>query len=223
MTDKAVSALTSLTGANTATGDLVYIVDISEASASDRSKKITAQELQNYMKKFPATIGVGNATPAASGAGVSFPATISASSDANTLDDYEEGTWTPVYSPATGSFTTLTMGTADSYYTKVGNIVVVQSYVATDNVDATGASGALSISGLPFTTGGRSSVSLSRVTGWAGDSPIDGYADISGTTIQIYYRTSVNGADTAVQVSDMTTGATGNQNVVVVTLIYRVA
>jgi hypothetical protein len=45
MTDKAVSALTSLTGANTATGDLVYIVDISEAAAADRSKKITLQEL----------------------------------------------------------------------------------------------------------------------------------------------------------------------------------
>jgi hypothetical protein len=45
MTDKAVSALTSLTGANTATGDLVYIVDISEASAADRSKKITLGDL----------------------------------------------------------------------------------------------------------------------------------------------------------------------------------
>jgi hypothetical protein len=31
----------------------------------------------------------------ASGSGISFPATQSASSDANTLDDYEEGTWTP--------------------------------------------------------------------------------------------------------------------------------
>jgi hypothetical protein len=45
--------------------------------------------------KFPTTIGVGDATPSASGSGISFPATQSASSDANTLDDYEEGTWTP--------------------------------------------------------------------------------------------------------------------------------
>jgi hypothetical protein len=42
--------------------------------------------------KFPTTIGVGGATPSASGSGISFPATQSASSDANTLDDYEEGT-----------------------------------------------------------------------------------------------------------------------------------
>ena len=45
MTDKAVSALTSLTGANTATGDLLYIVDISEAAAADRSKKITVGDI----------------------------------------------------------------------------------------------------------------------------------------------------------------------------------
>ena len=41
------------------------------------------------------TIGVGGATPSTSGSGITFPATASASSNANTLDDYEEGTWTP--------------------------------------------------------------------------------------------------------------------------------
>jgi hypothetical protein len=40
-------------------------------------------------------IGIGGATPSASGTGITFPATASASTDANTLDDYEEGTWTP--------------------------------------------------------------------------------------------------------------------------------
>jgi hypothetical protein len=51
---------------------------------------------------FATTIGVGGATAAASGAGITFPATISASSNANTLDDYEEGTWTPSYSASNG-------------------------------------------------------------------------------------------------------------------------
>ena len=46
---------------------------------------------------FSSTAGVGGATAAASGAGITFPATQSASSDANTLDDYEEGTWNPTY------------------------------------------------------------------------------------------------------------------------------
>lgn len=127
MTDKAVSALTSLTGANTATGDLVYIVDISEASAADRSKKITAEELQNYMKKFPATIGVGGATPAASGSGITFPASISASSDANTLDDYEEGTWTTTIG---GEENCSSVSLAQAYYVKIGRLVHLQGYFA---------------------------------------------------------------------------------------------
>jgi hypothetical protein len=73
MTDKAVSALTSLTGATTATGDLLYIVDISEAAAADRSKKIT---LGNLFVSVPAG---AEATPsiAAQGdqnTGIYFPA-----------------------------------------------------------------------------------------------------------------------------------------------------
>jgi hypothetical protein len=143
MTDKAVSALTSLTGANTATGDLVYIVDISEAAAADRSKKITAEELQNYMKKFPATIGVGGATPAASGAGVSFPASVSGSSDANTLDDYEEGVWVP--NDTSGD--ALTFTTAAGYYTKIGRLVVATFRVT---YPSTASGSSARIGNLPF-------------------------------------------------------------------------
>ena len=63
--------------------------------------------------KFATTIGVGNATPAASGSGITFPATQSASSDANTLDDYEEGTWTPTLGAGSLTITNAT-------YTKIG-------------------------------------------------------------------------------------------------------
>jgi hypothetical protein len=66
-------------------------------------------------------VSVGNATPSTSGAGITFPATASASSNANTLDDYEEGDWTP-------TITGLTLGNASGQafkYTKVGNIVTV--------------------------------------------------------------------------------------------------
>lgn len=150
MTDKAVSALTSLTGANTATGDLLYIVDISEAAAADRSKKITAQELQNYLKAFPATIGVGGATPAASGAGISFPATISASSDANTLDDYEEGTWSASIAIAGAtSAGTATYAISIGEYTKVGRLVSVTGRLQWSGHTGTGD---MQIVGLPFTS-----------------------------------------------------------------------
>ena len=68
--------------------------------------------------KFGTTVGVGAATPAASGAGITFPATQSASTDANTLDDYEEGTWTPNFS---GWFTAPSVTYAK--YTKIGRTV----------------------------------------------------------------------------------------------------
>ena len=165
MTDKAVSALTSLTGANTATGDLLYIVDISEAAAADRSKKITAEELQNYLKKFPATIAVGNATPSASGGGVSFPATASASSDANTLDDYEEGVWSPTITATSGTLTSAT--STDGVYTKIGNVVHARVFVSITNA-GTG-SGSLRLT-LPITA---SSVFFS---GSAAETAITGFA-----------------------------------------------
>jgi hypothetical protein len=91
--------------------------------------------------KFPTTIGVGNTTPATSGAGISFPATQSNSSDANTLDDYEEGTWTP----SLGGNTTYTyqVGT----YTKVGRLVTA---IASLQINVLGTGSTTTVSGLPF-------------------------------------------------------------------------
>ena len=67
---------------------------------------------------FGTTIGVGATTPATSGAGITFPATQSASTDVNTLDDYEEGTWTVTWTNLTGTPTNL-IGT----YVKIGKAV----------------------------------------------------------------------------------------------------
>lgn len=204
MTDKAVSALTSLTGANTATGDLLYIVDISEAAAADRSKKITAQELQNYLKKFPATIAVGNATPAASGAGISFPATASASSDANTLDDYEEGDCSS--SVVIAGTTTAGAGTytgQSARYVKVGALVTVYGFLAWTAHTGTGN---MRISGLPFALNGQSGAYGAAAIGYfdgitltAGNVP-SGYADSGTNFINIAQFPTGGGASAAVPI-----------------------
>jgi hypothetical protein len=99
------------------------------------------------------TIGVGGATPSASGAGITFPATQSASSDANTLDDYEEGTWTPTLT-ASGSAPTVTYNFRSGVYRKVGSMVYVQFGININTVS--GGSGEILITGLPFTSIGRS-------------------------------------------------------------------
>lgn len=98
--------------------------------------------------KATTTIGVGNATPSASGAGVSFPATQSTSTDVNTLDDYEEGTWTPtVLGSTTAGTTTYTLQSGT--YTKVGNMVYCQALISWSAVTGTGN---LRFGGLPFTS-----------------------------------------------------------------------
>ena len=88
--------------------------------------------------------------------GIKFPATQVASADANTLDDYEEGTWTPVLSSNGGTPTGTTYTDRNATYTKVGRSVTVTGGFLLSN-KGTGGSGETRISGLPFTqrsTGG---------------------------------------------------------------------
>jgi hypothetical protein len=81
------------------------------------------------------------------GPGIKFPATQVASADPNTLDDYEEGTFTPtIFGGMTGGSTTYSIQTGR--YTKVGRIVHIQLFV--DWSSATG-TGGMRIGGLPFT------------------------------------------------------------------------
>jgi hypothetical protein len=87
---------------------------------------------------------------AANGGGIQFPATQVPSANANTLDDYEEGTWTPAY--ATG-FSAVVYSVRTGTYTKIGRFVQLNFYI---NTGAVTASGDISVSGLPFATGSYS-------------------------------------------------------------------
>jgi hypothetical protein len=74
--------------------------------------------------------------------GITFPATQVPSADANTLHDYEEGTWTPTWSSGTATYVAQV-----GRYTKVGNVVYYNCKIGTSSV--TGMSEAY-INGLPF-------------------------------------------------------------------------
>ena len=97
------------------------------------------------------TIGVGGATPSTSGSGITFPADqtiLGASTNANTLDDYEEGTWTPVIGGTT-SESGQTYGGQTANYTKVGRLVTLNFRVV---LSAKGTiTGNVCIKGFPFT------------------------------------------------------------------------
>jgi len=140
---------------------------------------------------------------------------------ANKLDDYEEGTWTPVFEPTTGSFTTMTMDVVEAKYTKIGNAVTISVWVRTDNVDTTGASGALRLAGLPFNSNSYSSMAIGNSAGWGGDQPA--YAFTSGTGsdyITLQYKTAINAEPNNVATTDLQTGAVANQNQVFISGTY---
>lgn len=80
------------------------------------------------------------------GGQIKFPAATIPSIDPNTLDDYEEGTWTAELRGVTTRATTPVI--VSGYYTKTGNKVTFT--VAFWSVDTTGASGAMRVTGLPF-------------------------------------------------------------------------
>jgi hypothetical protein len=98
-------------------------------------------------------------TVAADGVGVTFPASQSVSSNANCLDDYEEGTWTPTITMASG---TSTGSSGEGTYVKIGRQVTVTVYLAVGTISAGGEIN--TINGLPFTvrTGNDQAVGLSR-------------------------------------------------------------
>lgn len=80
-------------------------------------------------------------------AGVVFPATQIAAAGVNTLDDYEEGTWTPVLSFG-GLSTGITYTTQSGNYVKIGRNVMLEFEI---NLSSRGsATGSAVISGFPF-------------------------------------------------------------------------
>jgi hypothetical protein len=118
--------------------------------------------------KAATTVGVGAATPSASGAGITFPATQSASTDANTLDDYEEGTWTPNQG---SGLTVVGAFTSSGTYTKVGRLVTVTGILFGATSIATGIAGLISTN-LPFAQGAGNAIGRCINSAWTSGTDI---------------------------------------------------
>jgi len=138
------------------------------------------------------TIGVGGATPSASGAGITFPATQSASTDANTLDDYEEGTWTPTVEGTT------TAGTATytvriGRYTKIGNTLRIMFAVEWSGHTGTGTT---KVSGFPFASNGGNQTPFAVFTyneAFSANNVANGGLLGNGSTAWEHYQVPVGG------------------------------
>ena len=90
-------------------------------------------------------LALRGASTSANGVGITFPTTQSASSNGKTLDDYEEGTFTPTIIGTSGSSSG---GTLTGHYIKIGRFVYLT--LTAVNVSKNTLSGIVSVGNFPF-------------------------------------------------------------------------
>ena len=153
------------------------------------------------------TLTDGNVT-LASGHGIDLGATANtsetdASMTSELLDDYEEGTWTPIWSQG---FSSITYDLRRANYTRIGNMCRVECSM---KFDGTSAGAALRIGGLPFTAAaGTSNFGSSALA--IGYSTMSTYANNSISTMYVgqnqtilyFYTMSGGGVSSNANASD---------------------
>lgn len=178
------------------------IETLTEASLGDDGALVfrTSSGTANNIETARLRAGVGLVLP--SGNGIDFSATAGTGTS-ELLDDYEEGTSTPVLIGTTAAGTG-TYTSQDGKYTKVGNLVTFQMTIIWSAHTGTGT---MQIQGLPFTTSatgiGTASVYVSDVASSAGTFI---QCFLSGSTTDIRLREVATGGGSAASVAMDTAG-----------------
>ena len=149
---------------------------------------------------------------------IKFPAMQVPSADPNTLDDYEEGTWTPSISFG-GASVGVTLNAANAAsYTKVGRQVTVNGYLI---LTSKGSSvGTARITGLPFTvanTNGTYCAATLRFSNITFANQFQGFANINTTTVEFEETTEAG------VVTNITNADFANDSQVMFSLTYFTA
>ena len=153
-TDYTATNGTSITLTNAAqNGDEVVVISYPSFQVSDTVSAANGGTFAgNIAMSGNATVGgtLGSTGLITASAGVA----IGGTGAANTLDDYEEGTWTPTFKSEDDN--NLTVGYNSTYtkavYTKIGNRVFCQCQIDVDSLSGEDSDN-LVIAGLPFTSG----------------------------------------------------------------------
>jgi hypothetical protein len=140
----ATTGILQVTGPAAASTRVVTVPDANfTAARTDAAQSFTGDQ----------TLSTGNLVIGTSGKGIDFSATAGTGTS-ELLADYEEGTWTPVFSSATAP-TGVTYSVQAGTYTKVGNMVNVSCFLEISS-KGTGGGGAIQVTGLPYTIGSAS-------------------------------------------------------------------
>jgi hypothetical protein len=178
---------------------------LSDSAASDASKKLTWANVKATLKTYFDTL-----YHSISSGQIAFPATQIPSSDANTLDDYEEGTWTPALTAATVGDLSVGYAAQAGRYIKIGKMVTVWFDVQLNTFTYTTASGNMRITGLPFTSQ-NSSMFYYGTCGF-GNINKAGYTQVtprlsSNTTQMNFVASAMASAVTTIAITDATSGS----------------
>jgi hypothetical protein len=171
------------TGAN-GIGDMVFAVD----AANDENDAVLADEKMRITSAGNLSLAAGQIT---------FPATQVPSTDANTLDDYEEGSWTPVLGGQDGTSGQGYTDMLDGRYVKIGKVVTITFHFKMTTEGTI--TGDCQIQGLPFTArtiGGGPGVCNAGLA-WSGT-----------TTSYVNIRSQVYSNSTVAGIAGMTGAAT---------------
>jgi len=127
---------------------------------------------------------------------------------ANKLDDYEEGTWTPVWSFSGGGSVTIDSGVVATYI-KIGNLVHLIYGAKISSVSSP--SGNATLTGIPFAPVRSGGISLNQIRRFATDFAANLAGNVSSSGIFIRKNSSNNISRVQLQGPDFSASSGFNQ------------
>jgi hypothetical protein len=194
-TAAAGDALTAIRSNSTIAGVALVATTVDDSIARFAG---TAGQLQGYTSNSP-TISDAGVFSLTSGQ-LTFPATQNASTNANTLDDYEVGTFLPLLWDNDESDKGQAYSMQVGRYQKVGRVVTIQLSLTVSDLGTLTAGNNAKIGGLPYPSSAASNNYGSMFCGYgdglnmssAGDN-LGGFVDINSSLISLRQWTATGG------------------------------
>jgi hypothetical protein len=171
----------------------------------------TRFHIYNGIAAFNATYGIG-------WIGQSGPTNGTRTS--STIDQYDYGTWNPVFTGASGG----NAGTMDTtnqkaYYVRVGKLCIATCYAKQTARAGTPATGNFVITGLPYASTGVGAAAVGRWISFTNSYySMSGYVADTETQIRMYGQTGVGTSSSVISYADVPANAE-----IYLTITYRVA
>jgi len=187
----------------TMTGDLVVSADVDiTGSLNGTSGSLDIKNEANNQNVFIKTTSAGSEVTALkihSGGVLELPSgglRVGGTAAANTLDDYEEGTWTPTLSGSSSGPSGVNFAIRLGWYTKIGRQVNVSCYVGLTSWSS-GPSGNATIDGLPFVASNSTTYHTTISTGYTlnfdtDNTPDGGFIEVNKAKMRLIKRASAD-------------------------------